>query len=162
MFWDLYITENEGNGGDIKFNGKDFVIVNGIECMPYLGMCGGNVEADTKPRVQANSKDWWGNNLMLPDDPSQQMNSTFERTINSVPLTSLGRQLIENAIKEDLKFLKDLAVIDISVNVISDDRIDIKLIVKQNNLQEKVVVINFKKSTDGDFFILDFNDDFLV
>jgi hypothetical protein len=90
------------------------------------------------------------------------MNSTFERTLKSVPLNSLGRQLIENALKEDLKFLKDLAVIKIDVVVVSDDRIDIKLTIAQNSIQEKVVVINFKKSTDGDFFLLDFNDDFLV
>jgi hypothetical protein len=96
------------------------------------------------------------------DTPTQQMNSTFERTLKSVPLNSLGRQLIENALKEDLKFLKDLAVIKIDVVVVSDDRIDIKLTIAQNSIQEKVVVINFKKSTDGDFFLLDFNDDFLV
>lgn len=163
MGWDLYITENSGNGGTLRFNGKDIASVYSLENQTYLGMVGGNVEQDTEPRqTTEQSQDWWGNNLMARDNPSIQMNSKFERTINEVALTSNGRQLIENAIKEDLKFLKDLAIVDISVVITDDNRIEIKLQVKQNDRTANIIIINFKKATDGDFYFFDFNDDFLV
>lgn len=162
MFWDLSIVES-GNGGELQLVGNDLAVVNGLENMPYLGMFGGSIDQVTKSNItEERSLDYWANNLLMANNPSIQLNSLTERILNTVNLTSSGRQLIENTIKEDLKFLSDLADIEVSVTIVSTDRIDVKLRIKQFNASTRIIVINFKKSTDGDFWILDFNDDFLV
>lgn len=151
------------NGGDLQQVGNDLAIVYNIENMIYLGMFGGNVEASTDNNaVQVESFDYWANSLLMFNNPSQQFNSLTERTINSVPLTSSGRVLIENAIKKDLEFFKDLGgVVTVSVEIVATDKIKVSIRVELNS-QKQVTIINFRKSLDGDFFILDFNDDFLV
>lgn len=163
MSFDVAIIET-GNGGDVQLNGNDLAIVKGIENMPYLGMFGGNVEAVTKNKVvDAQSFDWWANSLFMLSNQSIQLNSTVEKTLNSVALNSAGRVLIENAIKEDLKFLSDQGVtVQVDVIIYSVDRINVKLRISQLDGTQKVTTINFKKSLDGDFFILDFNDDFYL
>jgi hypothetical protein len=159
--FDLAIVET-GSGGDIQILGNDLAVVTGIENMAYLGMFGGNIEQSTVDNVTNEfSKDWWGNNLLMKSDPSIQMNSTVERTLNNTPLTSSGRLTIENAIKYDLIFLEKVigTKIEVSVFIISDDRVDV--ILKMNLLKEtKITVIKFKRQADGDFSIFDFNSDF--
>lgn len=86
---DILIYES-GNGGDILLRGEDLVKVNGYENAPYLAMFGGS--------------DWWGNYL-IPDKP---FNAKTENVLKSTPLTSNGRILIENAIREDLTFLNNI------------------------------------------------------
>lgn len=151
------------NGGDLQQVGNDLAVVYNIENMIYLGMFGGNIEASTDNNaVQVESFDYWANSLLMFNNPSQQFNSLTERTINSVPLTSSGRVLIENAIKKDLEFFKDLGgIVTVSVEIIATDKIKVSIRVELNS-QKQVTIINFRKSLDGDFFILDFNDDFLV
>lgn len=162
MSLDLAIVET-GNGGDLQLNGNDLAIITSLENQPYLAMFGGNLEASTNPNsVDLISEDWWANDLLFPNQPDIQMNSLAERVLNTVNLSSLGISVIENAIKEDLKFLQSHAEITVSVHLISDDRLDVKIRMVVNNTSARLIVINFKKQTDGDFFILDFNDDFNV
>lgn len=160
--FDLSVIETL-NGGDVQQVGNDLAVVYNIENMIYLGMFGGNVEASTdNTSVQIESFDYWGNTLLMFNNPSQQFNSLTERTINTTPLTSSGRVLIENAIKKDLEFFKDLGgIVTVSVEIVATDKIKVKIRVELNN-QQQITVINFRKSLDGDFFILDFNDDFLI
>lgn len=159
--FDLAIIET-GNGGDIQQNGNDLAIVNGVENMIYLAMFGGNVEASTTAVItQSQSFDFWGNTVFASNYPSQQFNSETERTINSVPLTSSGRVLIENAIKKDLSFFSELnAKVEVTVTIVATDKISVKI--KTTIDQPTITIINFRKSEDGDFFILDFNDDFFI
>lgn len=159
--FDLAIVET-GSGGDIQILGNDLAVVVGIENMPYLCMFGGNIEQSTiDNQVVEFSKDWWGNSLLMNSNPSIQMNSIVERTLNNTPLTSSGRLIIENAIKSDLEFLTPIigSPVEVSVAIISDDRIDVSLRIKFAK-ETRVTVIKFKKQTDGDFSIFDFNDDF--
>jgi len=160
--FDLSVIETL-NGGDVQQVGNDLAVVYNIENMIYLGMFGGNVEASTdNTSVQIESFDYWGNTLLMFNNPSQQFNSLTERTINTTPLTSSGRVLIENAIKKDLEFFKDLGgIVTVSVEIVATDKIKVRIRVELNN-QQQITVINFRKSLDGDFFILDFNDDFLI
>lgn len=160
--FDLSVIETL-NGGDVQQVGNDLAVVYNIENMIYLGMFGGNVEASTdNTSVQIESFDYWGNSLLMFNNPSQQFNSLTERTINTTPLTSSGRVLIENAIKKDLEFFKDLGgIVTVSVEIVATDKIKVRIRVELNN-QQQITVINFRKSLDGDFFILDFNDDFLI
>lgn len=163
MFIDLAIIET-GNGGDLQLVGNDLAVVTGVENMPYLGMFGGNVEAVTTNRIQdAQSFDYWQNNLFMPNNQSVQFNSIVEKTLNTTPLTSAGRVIIENAIKKDLEFLTSAgALLEVTVTIVSTDRINVTLKVQQPLSAEKVTIINFKKKADGDWYIFDFNNDFFL
>lgn len=90
MIRDLLIYET-GGGGDLIIQGNDLAQVQGYENAPYLSMFGGN--------------DWWGNYLLPPPN---QFSSKTEQILNSTPLSSAGRIIIENAIKSDLSFLNNI------------------------------------------------------
>jgi hypothetical protein len=142
-YFDLAILESL-DGGELQQVGNDLAIVTGNENQPYLAMFGGN----------ADKSQWWGNNLIFPDLPNRQFNSLTEYALNNTPLTSAGRATIENAIKKDLLFLKPSVV---QVSIISDNHISALI---RGDFGE--TIINFiKRSTgNGDFFFMDFNDDF--
>lgn len=161
--FDLAIIETN-NGGDLQLVGNDLAVVLGIENMIYLAICGGNVEQSTESNViLSQSFDFWGNNLFLKDDPGTWFNSQTERTLNNTALTSNGRVLIENAVKEDLSFFATMgAQVTVSVTIVNVDHVYIKIRVLFEAQQEKIIVINFKKQSDGDFFAPDFNDDFFI
>jgi phage gp46-like protein len=152
------------NGGDLVLKGNDLVVVDGIQNMPYLAMFGGNVEQSTKNKItEEQSFDWWGNNLLMPSNQSIQFNSITEKVINTTALTSSGRVTIENAIKDDLKFLSDFgAEVSVTVSITATDRIDVNIKITQPAGGSRIIIINFKKKSDGDFYIFDFNDDFYI
>lgn len=160
---DLAIIEAKGNGGDLILNGNDLSLVSGIENMPYLGMFGGNPKQSTQDNiVLEQSFDWWGNSLLMRSNQSIQFNSLTERIINSTPLSSSGRVIIENALKKDLEFISPLATVTVSVTIVSDDRINVAIRIAQNDGTKKITIINFRKLDNGDFFFEDFNDDFYL
>jgi hypothetical protein len=164
MIFDVALIETN-NGGDVNIKGNDLAVISSVENMIYLALFGGNVEESTKPRqVNLESFDWWGNTLLMSGTPSQQFNSETERTLRDRgALTSKGRTIIESAVKEDLKFFAELGIkIRVEVSIVSDDYIKIEIWAVQKKNDERVVTIDYKKTTDGDFFLMDFNDDFLV
>lgn len=149
------------DGGDFLLKGNDLAMYFGIENHPYLGMFGGNKEASTRNIVvDAQSFDFWGNNLLMKSDQSIQMNSLFERALDKIELTSSGRVRLIDAIKEDLKFMSAYAKVEITGVIPSTDRFDVEIVIKQNSGSQQVVIMNYRKSADGDFFLLDFNNDF--
>lgn len=160
---DVAIGEAEGNGGDIKFQGNDIAVVFGNENQIYLALFGGNVEQSTpaRPTVEP-TFDYWGNDLFYPGDPSRQFNSQTERVLNATALNSAGRIKIENAVKNDLQYLKDLgAEVTVSVTIPSVNVVRIEIRTKYPDGPGILTVITFgKRFTDGDFSILDFNSDF--
>ena len=160
--FDVAIVEG-GSGGDIVIQGNDLALVYGIENQPYLASFGGNIEADTISNIAVDiSEDYWGNALLIPNNPNAQFNSKLERTLRLVPLTSAGRTKIINAITQDLQYLKDLLGdnIAIGVSIISDNWLQIQLNITLAK-GTRVIIINYKKqSSDGDFYLFDFSDDF--
>jgi hypothetical protein len=108
MTTDVLIYET-GNGGDLKLRGNDLATVEGYENAPYLSMFGGNR--------------WWGNYL-VPDNPFA---AKTEEALRTNALTSAGRIAIEDAVKEDLKFLNDIpdTVYTVSTTIANSNRIDI-------------------------------------
>lgn len=139
---DLALIES-GDGGDLVKIPKGLYLIQGFENMPYVGMFGGCVEQSTPivrdPFQQA--FDWWGNNLLHPNDPSIQFNSETERALNNYPLTSAGLVAIEDAMKTDLKFMESFATIDIELSVTRQDRLEAFItITKLTNLTSTQLV----------------------
>lgn len=136
---DLALHET-GNGGDIQLQGNDLVTTGSIFNQIYMGLFGGNpaasttgAELDTEQRL-----DWFGNGLLFQDEPEIQQNSTLERTLNEVALNSSGRLQIEEAVKADLAFLRDVAEISVETSVTDIDRIQITILVQEpDNIQEQ-------------------------
>jgi len=170
---DLHISET-GNGGDLQMKGNDICVIFGLENMPYLGIFGGNIEGSTTgPKVEnQQSNDWWGNNLLMPNNPSIQFNSTAEKMLQEVALNSSGRVKIEQALKKDLEFMSDFADILISSSITATDKLEIALKVNEpKNLQAKEFAYIWEQTeTDDDSactviptlgdFNIDFNIDF--
>lgn len=127
---DFKLIEN-GDGGDFELLGNDIVMINGFQNMPYLGLFGGNVEAVTTgakiPDEQA--FDWWGNNLLDPNNYAVQMNSTLEKTLMNVALTSQGVNTIREAVIKDLQFMKAFSNTTVSVSLPYVDKIRIEIII---------------------------------
>lgn len=164
MAFDLAIVEADGNGGDVVLLGNDLAVVFDIENMPYLAMFGGNVKQDTQPVVtEEQSFDWWANNLFYQSEPKVQFNSKTERAFSQVELTSEGRIIIEEAVKTDLKFIADMGYkVEVEVEIPGLDRLTISIRLTKPTGGGQITIINYRKKTDGDFFILDFNNDFFV
>lgn len=162
MIFDLALIETDGNGGDIQLRGNDLAVVNSIENMPYLAMFGGNVLQSSTADVNVDSKDWWGNKLLMTNDASIQFNSLTERVLNSTALTSGGRITIENAIKKDLEFFAPTSTVTVVVSIIATDRISVNIKIVTPFEGQQLIIINFRKTSTGDWFIEDFNNDFLL
>jgi hypothetical protein len=135
---DLKVIESAGNGGDLVKTLKDVQVIEGFESMPYLAMFGGNVEASTQ-RTRLPSEqlfDFWGNNLLFPNDQSIQFNSETERTLNTTALTSSGRSIIEAAVKRDLAFMKAFCEVAVAVSIIDSNRVVIGVRLQEPNNQQ--------------------------
>lgn len=139
---DCQIIES-GDGGDVVKNPKDLAIIDGFQNFPYLAQFGGNVAQSTPSKRIATQQalDYWGNNLIWPNDQSQQCNSQTERALNNTPLTSAGRVLIENAIIDDLAILKPFCNVKVEVSITATDRIEWEVtLTKPDNLQSTTFI----------------------
>lgn len=162
-YFDHAIGESQGNGGDLQLLGNDLALVYGNENQVYLALFGGNVEQNTPALItNAQTEDYWGNNLFWPNDPSKQFNSNTERTLNTTALNSAGRITIENAVKSDLKFLVDMgATVTVNVTIPSVNLVTIMIRTVYKDGIRRMTIIKFgKQFTDGDFSLVDFNEDF--
>jgi phage gp46-like protein len=129
-----------GNGGDLVRTTRDLKTIDGFENMIYLSMFGGNVEGDT-PVQRLDSQqavDYWGNTVAFAQDQGMQFNSQTERSLIENALTSAGRSLIEQAVKNDLIWMKVLARIGVSVSIIGIDKVLIAIrVIRPDNLQQR-------------------------
>ncbi len=125
---DLLLCET-GNGGDLRLQGNDIVLIEGMHNQVYIGWFGGNLEASTpdgEERAEGEEQlDWWGNELFYPDSPEFQFNSTLEKSLTEVAINSSGRLLLEENSALDLTFLGDFASVSTEVNVIGNDKVEI-------------------------------------
>lgn len=136
---DLLLIET-GDGGDFVRTKNDFRLIDGFQNMVYLALFGGNTQASTPTqRLQSQqSFDWWGNSLLMPNDQGIQFNSETERMLMKTPLNSSGRILIEDAVRSDLKFMKEFATVSVAVSIISDNRVVIGVKAQEpDNVQKK-------------------------
>jgi hypothetical protein len=147
---DLKMIET-GNGGDLVLAGNDLEIINGFQNMPYLGLFGGNVEASTqgaKPDGEL-AFDYWGNNLLMENDKTIQFNSEFEKRLTDVIINSAGRIQLERTIKTDLDFMANFSILSAEVFLVSNDRIQINITIKEpDNLQSNELVYIWDATKD--------------
>ena len=133
---DIKLVET-GDGGDFEMIGPDIVIIEGFQNMIYLGLFGGNKEENTREFESHEQRfDWWGNSALLQNDSSKQFNSNTERLLNNIALSSSSRLEIEQTVKDDLKFMRDLAEIEVEVFLTGVDRVLIEIkITEPGNLE---------------------------
>lgn len=125
------------DGGDIVLNGNDLVVINGFQNMPYLALFGGNVKQSTKIfNTDEQRGDFWGNDLLMLQQPEIQYNSDTERLLNEVALNSSGRLLIEQTVLKDLAFMEAFSTVSVSVSIISDNRVSINIKIQEPNNAE--------------------------
>ena len=149
------------NGGDLLQLGNDLAVVMGDENQFYLAMFGGNVESNTPTIDTGNERtDYWANEVFWLEDQNKQFNSFTERVLNNTPLTSSGRILIENAVKNDLKYLSSEAAVTVNVTIPANDTVKIAIQAIYNTGKKTVAVYQYKKTLEGDFSLIDFNNDF--
>ncbi len=129
---DLELIE-QGDGGELIKTTNDLSVIYGFENEVYIALFGGNVAEDTTQKRDPLELDlsFWGNNLLHPNDKSVQFNSKTERGINNIPLTSAGRALIEQAVKDDLNYLTAIGSVNVNVSIIGVDKIEIDVQLQQ-------------------------------
>lgn len=139
---DLKMIET-GNGGDLVLNGNDLQVIDGWQNMPYLGMFGGNIEASTTgPKISSEEAlDWWGNNLLMQNEPETQLNSTLEKALNTIALTSSGRNQIKQAVLFDLAFMTQFGTLTADVYVTGVDRLRIDLTFQEPFIKQSTTFI---------------------
>jgi hypothetical protein len=140
-FIDLELFEN-GNGSDFVIINNDLKTISGFQNMPYIALFGGNLKQDTTgPKILDISEDFWGNYLFLPNDPKMWINSTTERLLRNISLTSNSRREVEQAVKFDLAFMEDFANVSVSVSLIGVDKLRIEIELREpNNSESKIFV----------------------
>lgn len=136
---DLVLHET-GNGGDLQLKGNDLDISSSIFNQIYMALFGGDPSASTtgEELTTEQRQDWWANSLVYQDLPELQQNSRLERVLNEVALNSSGRLQIEEAAKNDLAFLKEVAEISVETRITDIDRIEIIIFAKEpDNIQKQ-------------------------
>lgn len=162
---DLAVIETE-NGGDLVKKGNDLGLVTGWANMPYLAMFGGNPGHPSKTQVKTQQNlDWWGNQLLFADKPSLQYNSLTEYTLLNTALNSAGLSAIQKAVLSDLDFMKEFAILTVTVSLVQIDKVKIEVVVRQpKNLEGAnpndyalIIYLWDKNTGTGDFSIQDFS-----
>ena len=147
---DIHIFEN-GNGGELALLNGDLTLVESLYQTLYIALFGGNVEASTLGN-EINSEerfDYWGNSLIFKRKPNKQFNSKTEKSLFETAINTSGRLKIEEAVKEDLSFLKKIADLKVNIVILSSNKIAISLLLKsisnQSSKQFQFIWDNAKK-----------------
>ncbi|HYG50090.1 MAG TPA: hypothetical protein VD905_04260, partial [Flavobacteriales bacterium] len=65
--------------------------------------------------------------------------------------------------KSDMKFISDMGYkVEVEVTLPGLDRLTINIKITKPAGGGVITIVNYRKKSDGDFFILDFNNDFFV
>jgi len=151
MSIDISIFET-GSGGDFSLLLGDLATSETLFQNIYLSLFGGNVEVNTTGTepIDEVRQDYWGNQLFYPNNRSLQFNSNTERTINTVPLNTAGRIEIERAVTEDLVHLSNIVDTQVSVSIISTDKLRISIGLKQRGgVQERELQILYDNAVNS-------------
>lgn len=126
---DILIYES-GDGGEMKLKNDDLETVSSITNSFYLAL------------FSSKTSDWWGNAELMKDNP---FSSQFEKTLDSVSITSSGLKQLEQAAIEDLNFLKEYGEISVFASVLDLNKISLKINFKEPTGSEKIIKFVFDK-----------------
>lgn len=107
---DFKITD-EGNGGELVFIAGDLQLTSEVYNQPYLARFGGNLDNSSTDEFKPGEihGDWWGNELLLSGKLNEQLNSKFEKELNTTTLNISGRKSLEKTAKKDIEYLSGFA-----------------------------------------------------
>lgn len=131
---DIHIYES-GSGGEMKILNGDLLLTETLYQTIYLALFGGNL----------NQSEWWGNELLFPEQNSKRFISQTENTLISTALNSRGRQLIQQAVESDLEFISENIDLNISVSIESIYSVKIKINITSTNEGLELVWNNAEK-----------------
>lgn len=125
---DIHVFEN-GNGGNFAKISNDLVLSESLFQVIYISMFGGNVEASTQGNeIESQERfDYWGNSLIWPNNTEKQFNSETERALTNNVLNSSGRLIIEQAVKNDLEVISQIADFEVEVSITSESKVQINI-----------------------------------
>jgi hypothetical protein len=105
-----------GDGGDLVFNGTDILTVSGYENQPILAMFG-------------DTGDWHWNDYLTETGNNNEFISETETALRTYALNSAGRLKDEQAINNDLAYLKEISgtSIKVTTQITRDDRLDCRI-----------------------------------
>lgn len=140
------------SGGSKFFYSKaiDLQTTKSLFTYVYTLMLGGNVNAITSGNEQPREKryDYWGNAAFYQNSPNKWLNSTFEKAINEIEISSAGRVKLEDALNADLKRLETFGNLTATVQIIATDHIQANIELEgvgeftltwQANLNEEII-----------------------
>lgn len=119
-----------GDGGEMKLKNDDLETVSSITNSFYLAL------------FSSKTSDWLGNAELMKYNP---FSSQFEKTLDSVSLTSSGLKQLEQAALEDLNFLKEYGEISVFASVLDLNKISLKINFKEPTGSEKIIKFVFDK-----------------
>jgi len=136
--------KSTGNGGDFILSGNDIESTSSLYNQVYLALFGGNVEDSTKRNYAAGEErlDYWANSLLYENKPIEQFNSSTERELKNVSLTSAGIIRIEQAVKVDLSFISELGNYEVEVSFLENNQLSIEVKLLEPS-GEKSQALNF-------------------
>lgn len=123
----------DGNGGQLSFRNNDIMTTKSLSVLAYLAMFGGSREGNTKPLSDAIELhyDWWGNNKNRQS--STWINSNTERVLSGIVLNSRSLEKIRQAIEKDTEKLTQFGTLNITVNIVTLNRVKIIIEVQQGD-----------------------------
>lgn len=136
---DLILYET-GNGGDLTLTKNDLGTTDSLFNQVYMALFGGNYGATTTGEEipQEQRRDYWANEALFANEPSQQFNSETEQLLDNTVLNSPGCEAIENAAKRDLEYLQEIANLTVECSIIELDKVEILVIQEEpNNIENK-------------------------
>jgi len=153
---DYVLYESFDGGSKFFYNKKkDIQTTHSLFTYVYTLILGGNVEASTTGAEQPREKrsDFWGNSAFYQNSPEKWLNSSFEKAINTIELSTVGRVKLEQSLNDDLKRLKIYGNLNATVLISGPNRIIANIaledvgvftLVWQANLNEEIL-----KTEDG-------------
>lgn len=135
MITDISLYES-GQGGDMVLLPNDIATTGALWNNIYLALFGGNVESDHEDEEESDglNLDYWQNNLFFPEDTTSQLVSLTELTLTKTTINSKGLNDLENVVKTDLNYLKELGDVVVSVEQSGVDKITINIQVNQTQI----------------------------
>ena len=153
---DYVLYETFDGGSKFFYNKKkDIQTTRSLFTYVYALILGGNVEASTTGAEPPREKrsDFWGNSAFYQNSPEKWLNSSFEKAINTIELSTVGRVKLEQSLNDDLKRLKIYGNLNATVFISGPNRIIANIaledvgvftLVWQANLNEEIL-----KTEDG-------------